>query len=115
MTVVFSDIYRLVDIFMGPKPDPDWGVYKVRDGTEIIYVGSSKRIRYRLINDHRRDNSPLWQEILNQMPGSLTWTVVIEEIKLDDLFGHNSRKREAELIQRHKPRLNEYMQPERLR
>lgn len=112
MTVVESIL--LGDLLMGKRLNQDIGVYLVitkERGT--IYVGSSKKIGNRIRNYHRQDNSPLWREIIEYLPRSLHWRVRAQEVEGDpDLFAHNARKLETELIREHLPHLNEYMQPE---
>lgn len=107
-------VIELGHILMGEKPDPDTGVYLVKDETgDVIYVGSSKRISYRLRIDHQRDNSPLWQEIIDNIPTSLHWDIRVVEIDSSgDLTSYRMRLKESDLIKYHMPRLNSYLQPE---
>ena len=96
---------RLGDVLDGKSFNPDSGIYLVRSGDAVIYIGKNTQITNRIRHGHKNRNTPLWQAIQDNRPASLDWAVEVKIVESEDpeLLQYRTRAVEAELIRKHEP------------
>ncbi len=104
---------KLGSVFDGRSFDPDSGIYLVRSGNTVIYIGKNTQITNRIRHGHENRNTPLWQAIQDNRPASLDWDVEVMVVESEDpeLLQYRTRAVEAELIRKHEPYLNTAYNP----